>query len=101
MKFIKVTDTKGRIWHLNSDWILRMSEDQRKRGTEIEFAIHLSPSVNLNPAYTEGLLMTIGVKESVSEVRALIEGNEESGSVLGQDSTPLPDSGKPGDPGWI
>jgi len=66
MKFIKVTDTKGRIWHLNSDWILRISE--QGKGTEIEFAIKLRGIVEAFEYYI-GMV----VKESVKEVEELIE----------------------------
>ena len=39
MKLIKVTDTQGRVWRINRDWILRIIEDGT--ATRIEFAIVL------------------------------------------------------------
>ena len=66
MKLIKVTDTKARVWHLNRDWILRISE--QGKGTEIEFAITLNGQV-IPITYCMGMI----VKESVKEVEELIE----------------------------
>lgn len=68
MKLIKVTDTKGRMWHLNIDWILRISEQEQRTGTYIEFAIKLRGIIEPFEYY-----MGMVVRQSVEEVQELIK----------------------------
>jgi len=67
MKLIKVTDTQGRVWRLNPDWILRITEADPIK-TNIEFAI-----VFRN--HGSGVEFTMGmvVRESVERVEELID----------------------------
>ena len=66
MKLFKVTDTAGRVWYLNRDWILRISK--ARKGTLINFAL------NADGSWTDDSLMGMTVKESVTEVKALLDG---------------------------
>ena len=65
MKLFRVTDTTGRVWYLNRDWILRISKAGKV--TLIDFAL------NADGLWT-GDLTGMTVKESVTEVKALLDG---------------------------
>jgi len=67
MKLIRVTDTQGRVWHINRDWVLRISKE--KKGTLIEFAL-------LANGWTGDSVMTMYVKESVGYVKARLNEND-------------------------
>ena len=68
MRLFRVTDTKGRVWHINRDWVLRISKS--KTGAMIEFALVANGSWN-----NDGLI-TMYVKESVGYVRARLNEDE-------------------------
>ena len=65
MKLFQVTDTTGRVWYLNRDWILRISK--AGKGALIDFAL------NADGSWT-GDLMGMTVKESVGHVKDLLDG---------------------------
>ena len=65
MKLIKVTDTKGKVWHLNTDWILKIASYGEQ--TDIEFAILVgSPDI----AFPMGMR----VKEPIEVIEQMCEG---------------------------
>lgn len=66
MRLFRVTDTTGRVWYLNRDWILRISKCGR--GTDIQFAMFNSDT------WMEENLLNLEVKESVNEVKELLDG---------------------------
>jgi len=68
MKLIKITDSQGRVWQLNPDWILRISEQEQRTGTNIEFAIKLRGIIEPFEYY-----MGMVVRQSIEEVQELIE----------------------------
>ncbi len=80
MKLIRVTDTRGRVWHLNPDWILRTTEADSTK-TNIEFAIVLRN-------HQSGIEFIMGMvsNESIEEIEEKIK----EATVYGSGFTFLP-----------